>query len=304
MKTLRNLFVLTFVLFVSIISHAQINIEVDELEANMSKGLQPAFVVEIPQAEDDVVIKTWSKYIRVDTKSKVRNEGEEIFILGTNIEKIHKGPINIYSYVFKKDSTEKLVAFFEIDSVFFSKDEASNSIENEKTYHGIKNFVRDFALGKYREAVALELKAEQKKLKDLTHDLEKLEKDNVSYQKEIKGKEQDILNAESEIGSMETAKTRMSEEIENQKLKVSSLSEDVVLQDMAKKKLKEQEKGKKGISKDIGKKQKNIVSYQSNIKEFNRLIEDNQEKQEAKLKEIEGQEDVIEKVTSKLQGIK
>jgi predicted nucleic acid-binding Zn-ribbon protein len=304
MKTLKQLFILVLVLFVSIISHAQINILVQEQEVNMSKGLQHAFIVEIPQADNDAVIKTWSKYIRVDTKSKVQKAGEEIYILGTEIDQIHKGPINIYSVIFKKDSTEKLVAFFEIDSVFFSKDEASNSIENEKTYHGIKNFVRDFALERYREVVASELKDEQKKLKDLTHDLEKFEKDNVSYQKKIKENEQDILNSESEISSLEAAKTRKVEEVENQKLKVTSLSEDAVLQDMAKKKLKELEKEKKGINKDIEKKHKNIVSYQSNIKEFNRLIEDNQEKQEAKLKEIEDQEDIIERTTNKLQGIK
>jgi hypothetical protein len=304
MKTLRDLSILASILFVSIISHAQINIIVEEQEVTMSKGQQPAFVVEIPRAENDVVVKSWSKYIREDTKSNVQKEGEEIFILGTQIDQIHIGPINIYSVVFKKDSTEKLVAFFEIDSVFFSKNDASNSIENEKTYHGIKNFVRDFALERYREVVAEELKDEQKKLKDFTHDLEKFEKDNVSYQKKIKENEQNILNAESEISSLEVVKTRKAEEIENQKLKVASLSEDAVLQDMAKKKLKEQEKDKKGINKDIEKKQKNIVSYQSNIKEFNRLIEDNQEKQEAKLNEIEEQEDIIENVTSKLQGIK
>ena len=270
----------------------------------MSKGQQPAFVVEIPRAENDVVIKSWSKYIRKDTKSKVQKANEEIFIIGTQIEQIHKGPINIYSIVFKKDSTEKLVAFFEIDSMFFSRDAASNNIENEKTYHGIKNFVRDFALERYKGVVARELKEEQKKLKDLNHDLEKLEKDNVSYQKKIKENEQDILNAESEISSLDAAETRKAEEIENQKLKVASLSEDAVLQDMAKKKLKEKEKDKKGINKDIEKKHKSIVSYQSNIKEFNRLIEDNQGRQETKLMEIEKQEDIIEEVTGKLQEIK
>ena len=304
MKTNKQLSILVSILFVSIISHAQINITVSEQEVSMSKGLQPAFIIEIPQADNDAIVKSWSKYIREDTKSKVQNANEEIFILGTQIDQIHKGPISIYSVVFKKDSVVKLLTFFEIDSVFFTKDEASNSIENEKTYHGIKNFVRDFAVERYREVVAIELKDEQKILKELNHDLEKHEKDNVSYQKKIKENEQDILNTESEISSLEASKLRKTEEIENQRITVSSLSGDEVLQSVANKKLKGLEKEKKGMDKDIEKKHKNIVTYQSNIKENNRQIEDNQQKQEAKLMEIKNQEMNIENTNNKLQRIK
>jgi len=304
MKTSKHLIILISILFVSIISHAQINIVVLEQEATMSKGLQPAFIVEIPQAENDAVIKSWSKYIREGTKSKTQEVNKEIFILGTQIDQIHEVPINIYSIIFKKDSVIKVVSFFEVDSIFFSKDEITNNLENEKTYHGIKNFVRDFALERYHEVVAAELLKEQKKLKDLNHDLAKHEKDNVSYLKKVKENEQDVLNTESEIASLEASKLRKTEEIENQKIKISSLSGDVVLQDMAKKILKDMEKEKRGMGKDIEKKQKNIVNYQSNIKEYNRQIEDNQQKQEAKLLEIENQEIIINKTNHKLQGIK
>jgi hypothetical protein len=284
--------------------NAQIDIEIIEQEMTMSKGTQPAYIVEIPQAERKNIEKSWTKYIRQDTKSKVETEGEEIFIIGTMISKISNEPINIYSAVIEMDSTVKVISLFEIDSVFFSLPEGNKDINLEKTYHGIKNFLKDFVIDEYREAVMDELKEEELILKTLLKEMIAMEKNNVSFQKEIKELELKIKGSEEDIASLESEKARKMTEIESKKLSINSLSGDEILQDEAKKHLKLLEKEKKGIEKDIEKEHKNIVSYESGIIENNRSIERNLLNQDAKLKEISEQELVVESVTNKLEEIK
>ena len=79
---------------------------------------------------------------------------------------------------------------------------------------------------------------------------------------------------------------------------------DTDLEKQAKTQLKTLEKEKKSIQNKLEKENKNIVEYQSEIEEYNRQIEDLQEKQLAKKNEIEAQEDVVDSIKSKHAGIK
>lgn len=289
-------------LFPVIIS-AQQKIEVTEDSASMSKGDHMGFSVNIPQADHEVVVKEWSKAIRKNTKSKIEELGHEINITETHIHEVHHGSINLYSAIFKKDSSIKVIAFFEIDSVFFTFDEENPTIKNEKTYHGIKHFMRGFAVEQYQNAVQEELDNEEKILKDLNKEFDNLTKENENALKEIEENQQKINNSEDAIYTYETDNERKLDEINAKKESMTSFGGDKELLDQAKSQLKNLEKDKKNIENKLEKEKKNIVKYNANIDEANRLIMNNTETIEEIKVNIDEQEEVVKTVTTKLGGI-
>jgi len=191
-----------------------------------------------------------------------------------------------------------------VPQVLFAYSEEKPDLKNEKTHHHIKNFMRDFAVGQYIYAVGIELSDAEKLLKTKNKELKELGKQNEVYQKEMKESEQNIKSSEDLISSYEKDSERKLSEINSKKESIASLVNEPELADQAKDQLKTLEKEKKNIGDKLEKEQKNIVKNQANIEELNRYIEGNTEKQTAKKVEIESQEDVVEAIKIKLQGIK
>lgn len=293
-----------FIFLMPLFLTAQVNIDVIQQPVKMSQGEQPAYIVMIPQADYDQVLKDWEKTIRQNTKSKIEESEHELFIQGTQISEISHNPINIYSAAIKTDSMVKVVAVFEIDSTFFTYSEEQPDLHTEKTHHGIKNFMKSFANDQYKSAVEIELSDAEKLLKTKNKELADLEKENESFQKEVKESEQNIKSSEDLISSYEKDSERKLAEINSKKESISGLSSDPELSGQAKDQLKALEKEKKNLGDKLEKEQKNIVEDQANIEALNRYIEDNVEKQAAKKAEIEGQEDILEAIKAKLEGIK
>jgi len=303
MKYLSQLLPLLVVFFLGQILIAQENITVSFKTISMSKGDQPAYVVDIPQADYEKIVKSWSKVIRQNTKSKVEETGQELIITGTSIKDIYNQPINIYSTIIKSDSSVKVLAAYEIDSAFFDFDKSNESIQYEKTHSHIQTFMRDFAVDEYQNAVETELQQEEKKMKRLSKELSDLMKDNENYNKDIKGNEQNITHNQDAISSLEHDRERKLAEINSKKETIAGINDPELL-DQAKGQLKTLEKEKKSISNKLEKDQKNIVKYQSNIEELNHEIERNLEKQIIKKDEISAQETKVQAVQNKLSGIK
>ncbi len=152
---------------------------IEDITKAISRGEQPGFRVRIYQAEKKEIDNAWSKVIRNDTKSKVENVNNEFSIIWTNLKDISQKPINVYAIINPYQTYVELNAFFELDSVFITK------ASNETEYLAARKFVRDFAIEKYREALAAEIKTEEKKLSDLEGDLDKFVKENDNLHKKI-----------------------------------------------------------------------------------------------------------------------
>ncbi len=292
------------VFLIPLILLGQEKIVVIQKPVKMSQGEQPAYIVKIPQADYDQVLKEWTKIIRQNTKSKVEENENELIIKGTRISEIYNDPINIYSAVINTDSSVKIVAVFEIDSTFFSYTEEQADLHIEKTHYQIKHFMHDFAVSQYKSAVYNELSDAEKLLKTQNKELKELGKQKEVYLREMKESEQNIKNSEDLISSYEKDSERKFAEINSKKESISGLSEDPELASQAKNQLKAMEKEKRNIEDKLEKEQKNIVKYQANIEELNRYLEDNSEKQSEKKAEIEKQEDIVNAIKAKLEGIK
>lgn len=300
MKQIIPLLLLIAIPFLTI---AQKKITIAEKNLVMSKGDQPGFILEIPQADFDEAKNEWSKLIRQNTKSKVETRDNEISVAGTQIPEIYGHPFNIYSILLKTDSAVKVAAFFEIDSSFFAYNDNNKNLDKENTYFGIKSFLKNFGLDQYKYAVNIELQDAEKKLKDLNKEFKDLAKENEKFHKEIKVNEQNIKNTEDAIATNQNENARITAEINQKNETIRTLSNEPDLKDQAKDQLKDLQKEKRNVENSLEKDQKKIVGYQSNIKELNLEIEKNEKKQENKKAEIDQQEIVVKRVVTKLSEI-
>lgn len=304
MKKLTLPICLVVVCLLQFNSYAQKEIIVSTKTVAMSQGDQPAYVVEIPEADYDNSLKNWKKEIRQGTKNKVEEEDHEISIEATLIEEIYSKPITIYSAIIKGDTSLRLIAVFEIDSVFFDYSSAGESVKNEKINSQIQHFLRNFASLQYMYAVEEELEYEENKLKAKQKELESLGKENENLLKAIAEKEQEVRNAEDALSSYELDNDRKQGEINDKKASLSGISNDPELSDQAKDQLKALEKDKKNVENKLEKEQKNLVKYQADIESLNIDVERNLELQTSKKEEINAQSMVVEEVRKKLHALK
>lgn len=296
-----------FMLMLTMIAYNAIGqqpITVTDDSLTTDEGRQFAYMVRIPDAEPDDVIKAWSKAIRQNTKSRTVQDGNQVSIVGTLINEIYSNPIDIYSIVYKTDSSVRVIAAFEIDSMFFSPPPPEATHAELQTQHSIQNFMRTFAIDEYKSVVQGELDQEEAILKNLNREYKDLVKENEDFQKDIKENEQDIRNSNDAIATFENDNSRLLAQINGKRNTIAGLTGDEELRRQAQDQLKDLEKEKKNIEKKLTKEQKDIVKNESAIKELNREIELNLEKQEVKKNQISAQEDVVKAIDSKLKNIK
>lgn len=292
------LFVLT-----GMTSYAQETIEVTNIKAMMSKGTQPGYVVEIPQADLKTVQQSWIKKIQEGNKVKVKEINQELVLPGVVKSEFTKDTINFYSLLIQKENTISLNVFVEIDSSFFEPKEDKTDLASDKIDNSIKNYTRTFAVEQYRLAVSDELKGEQEALETLEKELEKLEKSEESMKKDNSSRENDIEAKEREINELDQQITQKQQDIMTHSTSMLTIISDTE-KDAAKEKQKELEKEKKDLEKDRSKAKDDISSYKSKIEKNNKDIEESQKRQEEKAEEIIAQNEVIKGVQAKLDSIK
>jgi len=278
-------------------------IEVKNAQAQMSKGNQPCYVVQIPQADLKIVQQNWIKKLQESTKVKVKELGQELILAGVVKPEITSDTIDIYSLLIIKDSAIILNAFVEIDSAFFGPKEDKTDLASDKIDNSIRNYLRTFAVEQYKIAVEEELEGEEKILNTLEDDLKKLEKGEENLTKEISSLENDIEEKEREIKEIDILSDQKQQEIMAHSASMLTITGEAEKK-AAKEKEKELEKEKKGIEKDRSKAKDDISSYKSNIEKNQKEIKESQEQQELKKEEILNQQGVVKQVEVKLGGIK
>ena len=303
-KFLRFMLPVLFMLALSVQGqNTGMNFPVTQDKLNTDAGSQAAYTVHIPEAEADNVMKAWSKTIRAKSKAKPEQEGSHVKITGTEIHSIHHGPINIFSMIYKVDTSVRVVAVFEIDSAFFVPPSNEANHTDLKTHHHIEKFMQQFAREQYREVVNEKLDAEKDKLKDLEKEHKNLLKENENLKKDISDHEQSIRNSQDAISTYENDNSRLLADITAKRDAIAGLSGDEALRDEAKSQLKSLEKEKKNTEGKLAKEQKNIVGYESQIEELNREVEANEKNQEAIRGKIDKQKEQVKMVAEHLNQI-
>jgi hypothetical protein len=277
---------------------AQEEISVVLKTKTFAKGEIPAFVTLIPQASYEQVQKDWEKYLKEDTKEKTLNENGEVSIQNKVYEKIAPGFLTIYSYIKEFDGEIMLVAAFELNGSYISKE------MDEEVYIPAKKFVRDFALESYRTAVFQELKDEEKEFKKLENQKLSLESSYETLLAVISQYERSIVTKKDEISLNQLDQSSKVLQMQAQKefvLKLANAGQ--AAKEDAEKILKE-------LEKDFKKLQKQNENYHQDIANFESLIRQNEialGKAESELKfkqlDIDDQAYKVRKIQQKLESI-
>lgn len=299
MKTLRNL-MLGIALLISASSFAQEKISVVNENVDMSRGNNPAYVVMIPQSEASEVQKDWAKRIKQNTNARVIQKGVEYSITGTRVVEIYYEPINVYNAVVQVDSSVKLVTLFEIDGMFFSPRDEDEKFNNEKTHQDIMKFVYNFAIEEYRKSVSNQIEKGRKKLIEYGGQLAKLEKENTTFNTNLKTNENNLKESEITFSTLEKERERIVAEVSKDQSNLSSAPN----KKEAQKQLKKSEKEMKTVGNNLIKEQDKIKNYKTRIVEYKSKIKENLETQERTKWEIERQKKQVDALITELGNIK
>lgn len=302
---MKRFHLLLVAIFLGSVLHAfaQENITVKTVRHKMSKGYQPGYEVNIPQAELDNVKKDWIKFLEKGTKSKADDAGHEVVLKNAVKEKISPDTLSIYSMLLINKDFIQIFTFLEIKDEFFEHSRNPSDIKNQKIHSAIETSLREFAVEQYMIAVEDELKEENDALKDLEGELKDIQKDTESYKKDIASSEEKIKKYESEILLLEAEKEQYKMQLEDKRIESTNIRDKEQLKTQ-KKIIKGIEKSKKKIEKSIEKERKKIISEQGEISSYEAAIAKNDVVEEKKVEEINAQEEKIDLIEQKLKNIK
>ncbi len=295
-KFIVSLIGLSFIWF-SAVSQEKTEVELCTLKT--AKGDVSAFKVKIKQAQVDKVAKTWQNVLKKNTKSKIKASANEFSIENTILDKISDQPMNVFSALAQQPDGVELIAAFELEGDFINEFSTRKPVVD-----AAKNFLLEFVSGQRTVAVQDELNKEEKTLKNLEADLDRLMKQNTSLQKRVSENEQRISNIEEEIKQETALRERKNEEIIAKRNQISANKNDPELLKTQKSELKKIENEKKNTLKRIETMHNKIISLKADIQKANRDIAMNNEQQEIKNNEIRAQMTKVSEVENKLRNIK
>lgn len=282
----KLLFILAMLIVVPAMAQKELTVTV--AEKHSSKGKVSGFEVEIPQATTKDAISLLEKTLvskgLFKKTPKLVKENDEWIMRGVVVDRIAADSLNVYAQAASFSDRALVTLFFETPKGFVGNaDDEGNIIEAAKDY------VRDYAVTVYRDAVEKELKSEESKLKSLQNDLSKAEKQESNNDKQIS-------SLKSEINS---AKAKVTE------------TEGLILQNKSAIKLDEAntvtaelEAKNKELQKEADKQSKQIKQSENKIKQLEKKISEGQSEQKSIKAQIDRQQATVDGVKTKLANIK
>lgn len=274
-------------------------ITIEEITREMSKGKQPGFKTELYQQDKKAAAEALTKYLKEKGKIKIEQVGNEYIVTAAAVKSISIQPVSMYFILLEHEAHVELYAFYEINNAFLTKE------THEQEYLSAKKVTREYAVYAYKAAMDMQIEGEEKKLKTLQSDLEKIHKEHDNLEKKIAQEKQSIDNTKEKIATSELDQERVRGQVQGQK--------DVVGKTKAggnETLLKEEEKKLKSFESEVSKlmKQedgfhKDITNSEAAIRDYERAITDNQSEATVKQTDIEKQKEVVYKLTKKKDAI-
>jgi hypothetical protein len=169
---------------------------VREMDKTMSFGTRPAFYIEFVGASSGLVEDEWKKFAkeRFGAKLKKDKKSSEWFAADVTNSNISPNKFTLRSVVEKMGKDGATISvWFDLGSAFLGRREYPQSADE------VNRILSDFYIQVRKVVVTEEIKAAEKKLKDLESDKRKLEKDNDGLHKDIENYKAKIKKAEDDI---------------------------------------------------------------------------------------------------------
>ncbi len=293
---MKNFSLLLAALFIIPRLYSQQPIRVYEDSIDYGKSKYPGVIVTVPEANYEKLQKVWKNELETKTRSKVVIENGEWSIFGANVKNLSATPVNIYSKLVNLDSLVELRAAVELKKDIFIEKQSSDMLK-------LQNYLKDFAKNQYIETASSQLKAEEDTLHQLKKQLSDYEKKESNLKDDIKSSEKSIKEEEDNLTALNSELENLVSEISNQNIQFTSMTEGPVKNDKEKY-IKDMDKRKKKIGKDIESAEKKIKKANKTIKDAEKEIPEQQSLQEDVKTKIAAQELVVKKYEQKLATIK
>ena len=281
-----------------LLSFAQQTITVTEQEQSMSKGMQTSYYVEIPQTHLKEVEKDWLKYGAEKSKGKtISANGENLQNEAVN-QNISAKPFSLYSKLMETTDHVQVSIWVSEDNVTF----ISNRSLNNKG-EAVKKYLYDFAIMEYKKAVSEELSMETKSQKDMEKQLDALIKEDEKSNKKINSNQAAIKSAADVTMTTNTNLAGMDDKISAQQQMVLSTASDPNAHKGAEKSLKDLQNQRADMIKLNENNVKNTDNWNKEIREEERKISDNKEKQTQQVAALDIQKQKVQSLSNKLAHI-
>lgn len=277
---------------------AQKPITIMEDSLLVGKYMHPGISVTIPEVNYEKTLKNWIKQIEAGTKSKVVTEDGMMTLFGAMLKKISPNPVNMYSKLVNQDTLNKLLVCIEI-----KKDEYLEPALGDAQMMVAKDYLKAFAKDQYIEFIKDEVAAEEKKLKDLTGQLSSLENDYSKTQKKAESSRNTISKEQETLATMNGQLSQLSTDIDRENSVMIGMETGPEKEAQAAR-IKEMNKTKKNLQKDISKVESNIKSAESSIAQADDAIPQNKKEQAVMQQKIDEQTVAVQKFNDKLNTVK
>ncbi|MBN2813094.1 MAG: hypothetical protein JXQ80_03395 [Bacteroidales bacterium] len=257
----------------------------------------PGIHVAIPEVPFEAVQKNWIKTMESGTKSKAVYDKGNWTLFGANISSVSPTPVNIYSRIENQDSLVRLLVAMEL-----RKDDFVQKGSHEAELASVKEYLKQFAKGQYLDLVKAQLKAEEKKLKEVERNFRSYGKQQSRLERTIKSAEK-TLNAEQEaLVTSNTELNSVTVELASQTMQFNELAEGPAREERAKY-LKSLEKRKKQITRAISKSESKISKSENAIRDANAQLPKKENLQGEAKDDIADQQAVVQQYRDKLAKI-
>lgn len=273
-------------------------IKVLEDSVQFGNYLYPGFNVTIPEANYDKILKNWIKAQESGTKSKVQTENGEMTIFGAIIKEVSSAPVNIYSRLMNEDTLSRLMVSIEL-----KKDQYVEAAVGDIQLTSARNYLKEFAKDQYIDFIKGELAAEEKILRDLKQELGSLENSKERTQKTAKNKRNTVNDEQEKLLVKHNELSLLSNEIIGKNNEMMAMPVGAGRDAMAAQ-IKELEKRRKQLQKEIGKSESRIRKAKSDIDQADRAIPRNESEQNVMKSKIDAQQAVVQKFIDKLNTVK
>ena len=287
---------------------AQEKIEVKDVNNVTSRGNQPGYTVFIKDATLDIVIKKWGQYMKnekpgdifksKDDKVKYEVKAGEYCAERAILPEISNKYISTIATILNSNAGVQFTAYFELDSVFISKQTLGS------TYTDTKNYVHKFAVACYKDAVTQELDREDKKLKELKDKLENLKEKKTLLEKDILRSETSISELESQLRTNLSDQEHSASSLKTLNDSLSHLQVNSPEYTVYNNRLKEESKNQKRLLNENASCHKKMESNKKAILEDKESLKKNLIDQDYQTKQIESQQLLVNAVKTKLTNIK
>jgi len=282
----------------SVFADAQKPVILAEDSIQIGNSVIPALTVTIPEVDFDNTLKAWTKEQESGTKSKVITENGQMSIFGANKKEVSPTPLNIYSIMQNKDTLQLLMVCFEL-----KKGEYIEPSAGDIQLTAAKTYLKEFAKSQYIDFIKGEVAAEEKKLRELENELNGLQKTESRTKKGAQKNKNVITNEQDKLIVKNNELNRLSNDIIEQNSILISM-EAGPGREAKSAEIKEMEKRKGKLQREINRADNNIDRSKSNINQADRALPKNENEQDRMRAKIEEQEAVVRKFMDKLNNVK